>query len=129
MRLAAAALALALVAGCGGGDGGSPEGRWELVSGIDLGGAENVPTANFGDDRVGGTTGCNRFSASYTVDGDALELGPIAATRIACAPPAGEIETAYLAALERVAAWRVEDGELVLQDDGGAELLRYAETS
>jgi hypothetical protein len=32
---------------------------------------------------------------------------------------------AYLAALERVAAWRTDGDQLVLVDGGGVELLRY----
>jgi heat shock protein HslJ len=40
----------------------------------------------------------------------------------ACAPPA---DAEYLAALGRVAAWRVEHGDLALLDADAAELLRY----
>jgi META domain len=40
-------------------------------------------------------------------------------------PPADEVERAYVDALSRVAAWHVEDGELVLVDSNRAELLRY----
>jgi heat shock protein HslJ len=116
---------LLAAAGCGGDDTGSPEGSWTLTGGIDLTGAETLPTANLGDERVGGSTGCNRFNAPYEVEGDRLALGPIATTQIACAPPASDVERAYLAALERVAAWRLEQGELVLLDDADGELLRF----
>lgn len=44
---------------------------------------------------------------------------------MACAPPGDAIERAYLAALEQVAAWRMDDPELVLLDGEDAELLRY----
>ena len=124
-------LALGLAAGCGGDDGaGSFVGvPWVVSSGVDLAGSDAVPSATFTDDTVGGSTGCNRFTASYTVDGDAMEIGEIASTRMACPPPADAIERAYLAALGRVAAWHLDGSELVLADDDDNELLRYEEAS
>ena len=124
-------LALGLAAGCGGDDGaGSFVGvPWVVSSGVDLAGTDAVPSATFTDDTVGGSTGCNRFTASYTVDGDAMEIGEIASTRMACPPPADAIERAYLAALGRVAAWHIDGSELVLADDDDNELLRFEEAS
>ena len=124
-------LALGLAAGCGGDDGaGSFVGvPWVVSSGVDLAGTDAVPSATFTDDTVGGSTGCNRFTASYTVDGDAMEIGEIASTRMACPPPADAIERAYLAALGRVAAWHIDGSELVLADDDDNELLRCEEAS
>jgi heat shock protein HslJ len=63
------------------------------------------------------------------VEGNSLELGQIASTRMACPPPAGEVERAFLAALGRVTAWRSENGELVLLDADEVELLRYGEAT
>ena len=124
-------LALGLAAGCGGDDGaGSFVGvPWVVSSGVDLAGTDAVPSATFTDDTVGGSTGCNRFTASYTVDGDAMEIGEIASTRMACPPPADAIERAYLAALGRVAAWHIDGSELVLADYDDNELLRFEEAS
>ncbi len=124
-------LALGLAAGCGGDDGpGSFVGvPWVVSSGVDLAGSDAVPSATFTDDTVGGSTGCNRFTASYTVDGDAMEIGEIASTRMACPPPADAIERAYLAALGRVATWHLDGSEFVLADDDNNELLRYEEAS
>jgi heat shock protein HslJ len=126
-------LALGLAAGCGGDDddeAGSFVGvPWLLSSGVDLAGSEAVPSATFTDDTVGGSTGCNRFTAPYTVDGDSMEIGEIATTRMACPPPADAAERAYLAALGRVAAWHQDGVELVLADGDHNELLRYQEAS
>jgi heat shock protein HslJ len=134
-RVVAAILLLCpfgLAAGCGGDDGqgagdasfvGVP---WILSSGLEVPGWESVrPSAEFDDGTVGGSTGCNRFTASYTVDGDELEIGTIASTKIACPPPADAVERAYLDALGRVTGWGSEGDELVLLDVDGAELLRY----
>jgi heat shock protein HslJ len=125
---------VALVAGCGGdeeggSDAGTLEGRpWVLTSGVDV--PQDVavawPSATFADGTVSGSTGCNQFSGPYTVDGDSLELGQLAQTQMACAPPADRIEQSYVAALGRVARWRVDGEELVLADADDAELLRYA---
>ena len=125
-------LALGLAAGCGGDAGSSSDPAtlegvvWVLQTGLDVDGWEAVaPDATFEAETVSGSTGCNRYNGPYTVDGDTLEIGVLATTRMACAPPADAVELAYLAAFEQVAAWSTEDGELVLLDADGAELLRY----
>lgn len=46
-------------------------------------------------------------------------------TLVGCQPPARDVESALLAALERVACWRVEADELVLLDGEDVELLRF----
>ena len=132
-RSLAAFLLTVAVTGCGGdeepaADVSSLEGvPWVLASGVDVEGWEEVaPSARFADGRVAGSTGCNRFTGAYTVDGDALELGQIASTRRACVPPADAVERAFLAALERVAAWSVEGDELTLHDSDHEEVLRFA---
>jgi len=128
-------LALGLASGCGGDDGDGGSGGsfvgvpWVLGSGVDVAGSASVPSATFTDDTVGGSTGCNRFTASYTVDGDAMEFGTIATTRMACPPPADAVERAYLAALGRVTAWHLDGSQLVLADGDHNELLRYDEAS
>ncbi len=136
MRLAAAPLVLAVAAALAGGCG-DEEGSvadvsslagvpWVLSSGIDVDGWEMVaPSATFEDGRMTGSNGCNVYGAPYTVDGSTLELGQITQTLIGCPPPAGDVETAFVAALERVAGWRVEDDELALFDENDDELLRF----
>jgi heat shock protein HslJ len=139
MQTAAVSVALlvtlGLAAGCGGDDGGGAEPAsfvgvpWVVTSGIDVGAGAAAPSAMFTDETVGGSTGCNRFTGPYTVDGDAMKIGMLASTRMACPPPADGIERAYLAALGRVAGWRLDGSELVLVDDERAELLRYGEAT
>jgi heat shock protein HslJ len=140
MRLVAALLVLGLAAGCGDDDGGdtAPAAQappfaglpWVLSSGLDVEGWEQTaPSAVFKNGTLGGSTGCNRYTSPYTVDGEALKLGAIASTQMACPPPADQVERAYVDALKRVAEWRMDDAELVLLDDGDAELLRFREAS
>ena len=121
-----------LVSGCGGdeessADASSLEGvAWVLASGVDVEGWEEVaPSATFENGRLAGSTGCNRFTTTYTVDGDTLEIGQVASTRMMCPPPGDAVERAYVAALDRVASWRSENDDLVLLDADEEEVLRY----
>ena len=138
MRLAVLSIATLLLPGllaaCGGDEeSGSAdvlllEGQpLVLVSGVDLpqDAAVARPSATFENVTVSGSTGCNRYTAGFTIDGNSLGIGEIATTRMACPPPADAIERAYLAAFGQVAEWRAEDDEFVLADADGAELLRY----
>lgn len=101
--------------------------RWILASGISLPQDAVIvrPTVAFDRETVSGSTGCNRYGGACAVDGPSLTLGPLASTLMACAPPADLIEREFVEALARVARWRVEDGELVLGDVHGVELLRF----
>jgi len=45
---------------------------------------DSNPTATFGLLRVSGYTGCNSFNGDYTLNGDAVVIGPLASTQIAC---------------------------------------------
>lgn len=138
MRPAVAPLVLllaTLATGCADDDGpgeapavdGVP---WTLAGGLTIDGWESVaPSATFAGGRVSGSSGCNRYAGSYTAEGDRLELGPVAGTRMACPPPADAVERQFLARLERVAGWRLDGEELVLRDDEGGELLRFRESS
>lgn len=74
-----------------------------------------------GDGKVGGSAGCNRYTATYTSDGQKLTIGPAAATRMTCAKPEGvmEQERQFLQALETVATARFEGDRLELRTAEG----------
>ena len=134
-RLVLALALLGAMAGCGEDEAAQDPAAlrgeaWVLSSGVEVEGWEQVaPTASFTEQQVSGSSGCNRFTASYTVDGGELRLGPVAGTEMACPDPAGAVEEAFRAALGNVTAWRIEEQELVLLDDDGIELLRFAPAS
>ena len=136
MRLTVAVSSLVFLgfaAGCGG-DGADAsqleDTPWVLTEGRTISLPAGVaPSATFVDGTVSGSTGCNRFTASYTLDGDSLDIGTIGLTLMACPPPRDAIERAYTTSLELVTTWSVDGEELVLAGSDGAELLRYAVAS
>jgi heat shock protein HslJ len=67
-------------------------------------------SANFGTDgAVSGNAGCNNYFASYSVNGDVIEIGQPGTTFMFCEEPPGvmEQESAYLAALQSAATYRI----------------------
>ena len=54
------------------------------------------------DGKVGGHSGCNRFTGTYTQKDDALKMGPLATTRMACLPEVMERERQFLTMLSKV---------------------------
>ena len=127
-RAALVALAVLALAGCAitsrVATADLPDSSWELV---DLDGAppvrDAVPTLNFDEaGGVNGSTGCNTYTGSVTIVDSDLTFGPLATTRMACTDPdANAQESAFLAAMEEVTGYTVDDeGRLVLQ--GGAPM-------
>jgi heat shock protein HslJ len=120
---------LASAAGCGGGSDVSDlqNTPWVLTSGRGITLPAGVaPSAAFLDTgQMAGSGGCNRFTAPYTVDGDALSVGQLAGTQMSCSPVRNTIELAYVTALGRVRTWAKDGDELVLSDANGDELLRF----
>lgn len=79
------------------------------------------------DGQVTGTTGCNSFTGGYTIDGSSISIGPLAATRAACATDVMTVQEAgYLGALDRAATWAIDDDMLTLSGDDGSQLLAFA---
>lgn len=77
------------------------------------------------DGKLVGSAGCNRFFADYRADAEAIEIGPAGSTRMMCGEPVGimEQESAFLAALETVATYKIEDDRLQLRTSSGALAL------
>jgi putative lipoprotein len=102
--------------------------EWQVehIEGVDnLGGAR--PTLTIGaDGRAGGSTGCNRFFAKATIDGEALAFSEAGTTFMACDEAVMRVERAFLDALSAVAAYRLEDGALVLVDGDGLARMKLA---
>ena len=75
--------------------------------------------------RAAGFAGCNRFAGHYTLAGQDLKFGPLAATKMSC--DQAKTEDRYLAALGRVAHWSLESDALTLSPDEKGPVLRFRE--
>jgi heat shock protein HslJ len=85
--------------------------------------ADSKVTLNFSaEGQVNGNSGCNTYSGGYETSGDALKIGPLASTMMACAAPEGVMdqEQLYLAALQNAATYDISGSTLTIRDAGGA---------
>jgi len=134
MRFHAIALvglvAMALTAGCstGGRSEGLQEPTWILST---LDGQSpvvgSVITAVFSTDgKVGGSSGCNSYSAGYQVRGENLTIEPAVSTLMACAEPLMQQESDYLAALSDTRTFDVAVATLTLRDAAGSPRLVFS---
>lgn len=76
------------------------------------------------DGRASGFAGCNMFAGPYQLSGDSLTFGPLAMTRMACAPGMS-IEGAYANALRDTKGFKINNGELTLIDGAGKVLASF----
>lgn len=94
------------------------EGDWLVV---EIGGELVDPGAprsvRFEGGRVTGRVGVNRFTGSFSIEGDVLEVGPVASTRMAGPPEMMALEDRFNSGLE---------GEHQITRDG--EVLRLGES-
>ena len=81
-------------------------------------------TLSFAGGTVSGSAGCNTFRGTYKVQGDRVAIGQLSTTRKAC-PDKGLMkqESNFVAALERAATWKIEEGELTLRGAAGERLV------
>ena len=71
------------------------------------------------DGRVTGNGGCNRFQGNYVATDKTVEIGPLAATRMACPQEIMDLESAFLAALQAVSSYSIAGRTLQLTTDDG----------
>ncbi|WP_338466802.1 YbaY family lipoprotein [Novosphingobium sp. ZN18A2] len=123
-------IALVRVRSSGGSDPARPASTQAIPSGAvhtveDIDGTGLIDNSHvtilFGTDgRVSGSTGCNTFSASYTANGNALSIGPVATTRRACLPALDKQQARFLEAMQSLSQWSLDpQGRLVLRGANG----------
>ncbi len=119
------------IAGCASddGDGSTPStgpyGKWRAIEIGDLvAGASETTLEIAQDGAVTGDGGCNGYFGNATIIGGAIEFGSMGSTQMACDPLVMEQELDYFAALQNVAGWRHEVGNLVLFDPSAAAVVR-----
>jgi heat shock protein HslJ len=104
---------------------------WQLTAVNDASGVlADVPagveaTALFEAGVVGGSGGCNHYSASYTLDGESLTIMPGSMTMMACPEPQMSVEQQFMAALAVIAFYQISDDQLALLDAGGQTVAAF----
>ncbi|MEM1411799.1 MAG: META domain-containing protein [Pseudomonadota bacterium] len=76
--------------------------------------------------RIAGSTGCNRYTGGYELEGDMLKLGPMAGTMMACPDELMAQERRFFEAMEQVVSWHVdpETDLLHLRNAEGETVIR-----
>lgn len=84
-------------------------------------------TVSFGNSgRLGGSSGCNQYAATYTTRDLAISISSVVATMMYCEDPAiMHQESAYLANLAKAVEIRVNESNLYLYDSSGKPLLVF----
>ena len=85
-----------------------------------------IVTAEFNDGRISGSSGCNSYGATYSVDSGKLVLGDTAVTEMAC-QDAGVMQTeqSFLELLGMVRTYELSESRLDLMDEGGNVVLSF----
>lgn len=84
-------------------------------------------SAEFDGSTISGTSGCNRYNASYEASGDEISFGPIAGTQMACPEPQMSVEVRYLQLLESVATFEVGGRAMSMADGEGTPVLQFSQ--
>lgn len=76
--------------------------------------------------KVSGFAGCNNFSATYFVEGSAIDISNISSGLAACAEPAGVMdqESAFLNALNQATRFEIAGTQLALYDANGQKMAQ-----
>jgi heat shock protein HslJ len=75
--------------------------------------------------KVAGRGSCNRFFGPAQVSGDAVKMGPLGSTRMACAEAVMNQETKYLNALQAAERFEWKDLYLLIYCKGLEKPLRF----
>ncbi|HRQ65829.1 MAG TPA: META domain-containing protein [Xanthomonadaceae bacterium] len=114
------------------GSGGGPAtplqgGEWRLTAleGEAVPGAPEITLVFFADGQVAGRGGCNSYSGRYTLSGEGLSVGPIAATKMMCLDEGVMAREAhFLDILGKAARFYLDDeGRLHIETADGRSLL------
>lgn len=78
------------------------------------------------DNRIAGRATCNRYSGTYQLSGEGVDIGPLATTRMACAPALMNQEDRFLTLLGEVTSIRIgQQGQLLLSTPEGNRMRAF----
>jgi heat shock protein HslJ len=80
------------------------------------------------DGRLAGHAACNRFTGSYALAGNSIEIAPAAATRMVCPEPVMQQERLFLEVLERARGFARNRTELTLIGPQGDVTAFFVQT-
>jgi heat shock protein HslJ len=75
--------------------------------------------------KVAGKGSCNSFFGSVEINGNAIKIGRIGSTRMACAEPIQNQETKYLRQLEMAERFIVDSKNLMIYSSGIEKPMRF----
>lgn len=102
--------------------------RWEVV--LELPAQGEQPNMRFGDGRVEGFGGCNKFAAQYVQDSvgaRAIAIRRIEMNRRICDPAAMALESRTLEVLQSVSSYSITGNVMKMSGSGGTLTLRADE--
>lgn len=110
-------------------DAESLKGEWSLqsIDGKDVSslfGEDRHPSIEFfaADNKIAGHAGCNRYNATYQLEGSVITVGPVASTRMACQHMDGEYK--FINALSETSSITVLDNTIIFSK-AGKETLKF----
>jgi heat shock protein HslJ len=103
---------------------------WQLAEIGSLGALRPIPpeftiTLQFEELRIHGKSACNRYFATYHLDGPRLRFQAVGATRMMCREPAMALESDYFAALEHIETYQLQADRLTLYSAQGKSILLF----
>lgn len=99
--------------------------NWTIMSVGDAPAAGDRPgTLAFTENRLSGSSGCNRFSGTYAQTGERLSISPVMSTKMACLGSAMEQESKLFGILGGEVTVSFRDGDtLVIKGGNGGEIV------
>lgn len=126
--------ALVLLSGCAHTTAEAPaqqanvKGKWVAVEIAGINVADQYqPTMDLSEDmRVFGASGCNRYFGPVKLGADSMVFGAIASSQMACETKAMQREQAMFALFAKTKGWKMEGANLLLLDQTGKVVARFA---
>lgn len=80
------------------------------------------------ENKLSGSASCNIIFASYTLEGDKIDIGPVATTQKMCLPAAMKQEQLLLQALNKIKHLHLTHDELSMYDQQGVLQIQAKRT-
>ncbi len=85
----------------------------------------NITAAFTPDGKINGSSGCNGYSAFYSLNGQTLGISQVKSTKMACDPEIMQQENQYLALMQKVNTYEMNGDQMVLYTVLGQKILQY----